>query len=231
MGGGLGPKSIVLLLLILVFAESGFAQREFVKRVVKPPLDLGAEINAQIANLPMVGGYPAGTVTIPPGDYFQSTAVIVNSPRVSIVGAGSGAVQITCTMNAPCWEIRLNPFVVIPQVGGQIGGFTLTGQGSNANAVGIHMGDITCTKLEDILIQGFTGPNAVGMWWDNINGWTERINVQRVNLYANTTNYKFTDSGGPSVGNGSFCYNEWLDLRMNVGAGQKGIDFQGGTLC
>jgi hypothetical protein len=211
--------------------DSSFGQERSVKRAVKPPLDLGAEINAQIANLPIIGGYHAGIVTIPPGNYFQSTPVIVNSQKVSVIGAGSGAVEITCTMNAPCWEIRLNPFVVIPQVSGQIGGFTLTGLNSNPNAVGIHMGDITCTKLEDILIQGFTGGNAVGMWWDNITGWTERINVQRVNLFNNTTNYKFTDTGGPAVGNGSFCYNDWLDLRMNVGQGQKGIDFQSGTLC
>jgi hypothetical protein len=227
----LRATSLALLLALFALADSSFGQERSVKRVVKPPLDLGAEINAQIANLPMIGGYHAGIVTIPPGDYFQSTPVIVNSQKVSVIGAGSGAVQITCTMNAPCWEIRLNPFVVIPQVSGQIGGFTLTGLNSNPNAVGIHMGDITCTKLEDILIQGFTGPNAVGMWWDDITGWTERINVQRVNLFNNTTNYKFTDSGGPAVGNGSFCYNDWLDLRMNVGQGQKGIDFQSGTLC
>jgi hypothetical protein len=224
-------RAAALFLVSFAFAGGAFGQGQLVKRVVKPPLDVGAEINAQIANLPMVGGYHAGIVTIPPGDYFQSTPVIVNSPRVSVIGAGSGAVQITCTMNAPCWEIRLNPFVVTPQVSGQIGGFTLTGLNSNPNAVGIHMGDITCTTLEDILIQGFTGPNAVGMWWDDITGWTERINVQRVNLFNNTTNYKFTDTGGVSVGNGSFCYNDWLDLRMNVGQGQKGIDFQSGTLC
>jgi hypothetical protein len=130
-------------------------------------------------------------------------------------------------MNSPCWDIRLDPFVTEPQVGGQIGGFTLIGQSGNPNAVGIHMGDITETRLEDILIQGFTGPNAVGLWWDNINGWTERINVQRVNLNGNTTNYKFTVSGNP--GTASFCYNQWLDLRMFVGVGQKGSTFRAET--
>jgi hypothetical protein len=200
-----------------------------VKRRIPDPLDLGAAINAQIASLPTIGGYKAGTVVIPPGDYFQSTPVIVNSPRLSVVGAGSGAVRITCTMNVPCWEIRLNPFVTEPQVGGLISGFTLIGQSTNTNAAGIHMGDITNMRLEDILIQGFTGPNAVGLWWDNINGWTERINVQRVNLNGNTTNYRFTNSGGPATT--SFCYNQWLDLRMDVGQNQKGIDFQAGDLC
>jgi len=190
--------------------------------------DLGAAINASIDSLPMIGGYKAGVITIPAGSYMQSTTVYVNSPRVSIIGAGSAAVEITCTLNSPCWEIRLNPFTVAPIAGGQIGGFTLTGLASNPNAVGIHMGDITNTKLEDILIQGFTGANAVGLWWDNINGWTERINVQRLNLNSNTTNYKFT-TAGPAFS--SFCYNQLLDIRMNVGAGQKGIDFQRGWLC
>jgi hypothetical protein len=212
----------------LFFAGNAFGQAHVVTRV-KQPLDLGAEINARIASLPTIGGYKAGRVEIPVGDYFQSTPVIVNSPRVSIVGVGAGAVQITCTMNAPCWEIRLNPFVTDPQVGGQIGGFTLIGQLTNPNAVGIHMGDITNIRLEDILIQGFTGANAVGLWFDNINGWTERNNIQRVNLNGNTTNYKFTNSGTPATA--SFCYNQWLDLKMNVYTGQKGIDFQGGNLC
>ncbi len=191
--------------------------------------DFGATVNRWIDLLPTIGGFKAGVISIPEGIYTQSTTIHVNSPRVSIIGAGSGVVQITCLMNSPCWDIRLDPFVTDPQVGGQIGGFTLIGQSGNPNAVGIHMGDITETRLEDILIQGFTGPNAVGLWWDNINGWTERINVQRVNLNGNTTNYKFTVSGNP--GTASFCYNQWLDLRMFVGVGQKGIDFQGGDLC
>jgi hypothetical protein len=230
MEAGLTAKSTVFLILLVIFSESSFGQRQLVKRAVKAPLDLGAEINAQIALLPVVGGYPAGTITIPPGEYFQSTPVVVNSPRLSIVGANSGAVQITCTMNGPCWEVRLTPFVVLPIIGmgGQIGGFTLNGLASNANGVGIHLGDITSIRLEDIAIQAFTGANAAGMWWDNINGWTERMNVQRVNLSTNTTNFRFTSSGSA---NNSFCYNQILDLRMNVGGNEKGIDFQSGWLC
>jgi len=112
--------------------------------------------------------------------------------------------------------------------GGQFGGFTLIGQSGNANAVGIHMGDIIESNLEDILIEGFTGKNAVGLWWDNINGFTERTNVQRLTLDSNTTNFRFTAASPDVV---SFCYNQLLDIRMNVGAGQKGIDFQSGWLC
>jgi hypothetical protein len=220
---------IMLWFVLVAFANDAFGQGHFVKRVPKDPLDLGAEINAQIASLPTIGGYKAGTVTIPPGVYFQSSAVIINSPRVSVIGAGAGAVQITCTMDSACWDLRLNPFVADPQVGGQFGGFQLIGLSTNPNAVGIHMGDIAYLRLEDIVIQGFTGINAAGMWWENINGWTERNNVQRVNLYRNTTDFRFTNSGGPVTT--SFCYNQLLDLRMNVGPGQKGIDFQSGVLC
>ena len=220
--------AIIFFLASLGFGGTAFGQRAlaFPAQVVT---DLGTTINASIDLLPTIGGYKAGVITIPAGSYTQSTTIHVNSPRVSIVGAGSGAVEITCTMNSACWDIRLNPFVTEPKVGGQIGGFTLIGQSGNPNAVGMHMGDITNTRLEDILIKGFTGPNAIGLWWDNINGWTERINVQRLNLDGNTTNYKFTATGGPTAT--SFCYNQLLDIRMNVGAGQKGIDFQSGWLC
>lgn len=214
-------------LVSLTFAGPALGQYELAVPA-NPAADLGATISASIDRLPTIGGYKAGVITIPSGSYTQSTTIYVNSPRVSIMGAGSGAVEITCTLNSPCWEIRLNPFRTTPIAGGQIGGFTLTGLASNPNAVGIHMGDISNTRLEDILIQGFTGANAVGLWWDNINGWTERINVQRLNLNSNTTNYKFT-TAGPLFS--SFCYNQLLDIRMNVGAGQKGIDFQSGWLC
>ena len=219
--------------LIFFLASLGFSGAAFGQKSSTIPAstfsDLGTAINASIDLLPTIGGYKAGVITIPTGSYIQSTTIHVNSPRISIVGVGSGAVQITCTLNAACWDLRLNPFVTDPEVGGQIGGFTLIGLPGNPNAVGIHMGDITNMRIEDVLIQGFTGPNAVGFWWDNINGWTERNNIQRVNLYSNTTDLKFTNSGGQMTT--SFCYNQWLDLRMNVGQGQKGIDFQGGDLC
>jgi hypothetical protein len=195
----------------------------------QPITDLGATISAEIAMLPTIGGYQTGTVSIPAGVYNQSSVILLNSPRVSIIGAGSGAVTINCVMNSPCWEIRLNPFVTDPQGGGQLGGFTLVGLGTNASAVGIHMGDFTGLRMEDIVIQGFTGANAVGMWWDNLNGWIERTTIQRLTLNSNTTNYKFTNAGNDHTS--SFCYNQWLDFRMNVNGGQKGIDFQNGNLC
>ena len=219
--------------LIFLLASLGFSGTAFGQKPLALPAqavtDLGATINASIDLLPTIGGYKAGMITIPAGIYTQSTTIHVNSPRISIIGAGSGAVEITCTLNSACWDIRLNPFVANPAVGGQFGGFTLIGLPGNANAVGIHMGDITESRLEDIMIEGFKGQNAVGLWWDNINGWMERINVQRVTLMYNTINFKFTNSGGP--GTTSFCYNQLLDLRMNVGAGQKGIDFEGGDFC
>jgi hypothetical protein len=218
--------------LTFFLASLGFGGTAFGQKPLALPAqavtDLGATINASIDLLPTIGGFKAGVITIPPGIYTQSTTIHVNSPRISITGAGSGAVEITCTMDSDCWDIRLIPFVTIPAVGGQFGGFTLIGQSGNANAVGIHMGDITESRLEDILIEGFTGKNAVGLWWDNIKGWTERINVQRLTLNSNTTNFKFAAAGPDVV---SFCYNQLLDIRMNVGAGQKGIDFQSGWLC
>src|SRR6267143_613769 len=227
---GLRANVIIgFFLTSLGFGGTAFGQKPL---ALPAPMvtDLGTTINASIDFLPTIGCFKARVITIPPGSYTQSTTIHVNSPRISIIGAGSGAVEITCTMDSDCWDVRLKPFVTEPKVGGQIGGFTLIGHPANANAVGIHMGDITNTGLEDILIKGFTGANAVGLWFDNLNGWTERINVQRVNLDANTTNYKFTNSGG-SATTASFCYNQWLDLRMNVGDGQKGIDFQSGDLC
>ena len=155
--------AVILFLANLGFGGTAFGQKQFA-----PPAnavtDLGATINASIDLLPTIGGFKAGVITIPPGIYTQSTTIHVNSPRVSIIGAGAGAVEITCTMDSDCWDIRLNPFVTEPQVGGQFGGFTLIGLPGNANAVGMHMGDITESRLEDILIEGFTGPKAVGLW-------------------------------------------------------------------
>src|SRR6266403_5752294 len=111
--GGLRATVIGFFLASLGFGGTAFGQRPM---ALAAPMvtDLGTTINASIALLPTIGGFKAGVITIPPGSYTQSTTIHVNSPRISIIGAGSGAVEITCTMDSDCWDIRLVPFLLEP---------------------------------------------------------------------------------------------------------------------
>src|SRR3954466_3548220 len=58
-------------------------------------IDMGAAITSAIATLPSSGGI----VLLPPGDYNQSTPVVITRNNIRIVGAGSG----TFHNIAPFW--------------------------------------------------------------------------------------------------------------------------------
>jgi hypothetical protein len=186
--------------------------------------DLGTTLTKMIGDLPQVGGYSSGLIVIPGGSYRQSSEVRLESPYLSVIGIGSGSVQITCTLASDCWRVNTNPFTTTQA--GKIGGFTLIGEGEKNSANGIHMGDIIGLQLDDIRVTGFTGPGSAGLWLDNVTGFTERTVLTKVHLDGNTKNIRFTVNGG----DGSFGYNRFLDLRINVNQDQIGFSMESGSL-
>ena len=184
--------------------------------------DIGAKINAAIASL----GKSGGTVVIPAGTYNEvKTTVKVNSPNISITGAGSAAVQINYTGSGDFVLVEMEPFVLTQA--GKIAGFTVNGTRSGKS--GIHIADTIGAQLDDIVVNGFNGPSGVGIWLDNIIKFTERIQVTRVQAGYNTKGVRFTNSNGNSY-NLSFGYERILDLRVNVGANQIGLAVDGGNI-
>ena len=183
---------------------------------------IGAKINAAINSL----GKSGGTVVIPAGTYADvKTTVKVSSPNISIVGAGSAAVQINYTGSGDFIRVDMDPFVLTQA--GKIAGFTVNGTHSGIS--GIHVADTIGAQLDDVVVNNFNGLSGTGIWLDNIIKFTERIQLTRVQAGYNTKGVRFTNSNGNSY-NLSFGYERILDLRVNVGANQIGIAVDGGNI-
>lgn len=185
--------------------------------------DIGVQLNAAIARLPLFNGYSAGTVRLT--GYFgiqaTSTTVTVTSPYLSIVGPGSGALVIQYNGTGDFLRINTSPFSTTQA--GKISGFTING--TSGGRSGIHIGDIIGMELDDIVISAFTGASASGLWFDNVTNWTERTNLSRVWVDNCTKEYRFTVNGGTA----SFGYTRVKDGRMNVRTSQIGISLEAGT--
>jgi len=188
--------------------------------------DLGAQINAAIRSL----GRNGGMVVIPAGVYNNvATTVSINTANISIVGSGSNATQINYTGAGDFIRMQL-PFPKPPNPGpqaGKIAGFTING--TPAGRSGVHIGDVQGAELDDLVVTGFIGPNGIGIWFDNVVWFTERIQVTRVWANHNKKGLRFTNSGG-TASQISFGYEQILDLRVNVGPNQTGISVEGGNL-
>jgi hypothetical protein len=192
--------------------------------------DYGAWINSAIAALPTVGGFASGTIILPAcaTTVTQSTPVVVHSPYVSIIGAGSGALQISCTVTTDCWNIKTVAFGV--NISGSFGGFTLIGQGSaNANAVGIHTGDMVGASFSDIEIDNFLGTSSSCFWMDNQSGWFERNKIDRLQTGIHqatqsgcTKNIRATVTGGTN----SFARTRFTNSYISVAAATTGISLE-----
>lgn len=188
--------------------------------------DIGAKINAAISSL----GQNGGTVVVPAGAYTKvTTTVKVSHFNISIVGSGSNATQIDYVGTGDFIRVQM-PNVcsscVAPQAG-KISGLTINGTASGRS--GIHIGDVIGAQLDDVVIQGFTGAAAAGIWFDNVTSFTERIQITRVWANQNTKGVRFTNSGG-TASQISFGYERILDLRVDVGPFQTGISVESGNL-
>jgi parallel beta-helix repeat protein len=83
------PYRNILVLVLLTFAGIAASWAEAaVKVVVKPGVDIGAEVNAAIASLPN----KTGIVQLPAGSYIQSKTISVSGTGIHIVGADPGTV-------------------------------------------------------------------------------------------------------------------------------------------
>jgi len=217
---------ILFFCLLLLCPLRASAQQIITPQGSRRVNDVGVQIMTAMAALPKQEGYPSGSIQLTPGNYIQSTPVVIASPYVSVTGTGpSSAVQIHCAPSlgaTPCWSITTSPFSVMKA--GSFSGFTLNGPGAYAaGAVGIEAGGITAAVFQDIVIQGFTGLGSVGMLWSNPRGtWSERIVLDGIHLNSNYTGLKFIDPNS----SGDFFYWNVRDLQLNVPSDGIGVDLE-----
>jgi hypothetical protein len=178
--------------------------------------DVGAEINSAMGALPATGG----VVVLDPGVYSYSTTVNVTKP-VLIEGAGGVSTQLNYTGIGDA--IVMHCGVTAPYLSCGIIGIDLTGN-ANPNAVGIHNIDTTGPVYDDDIVQGFTGTNGIGMWWDNQVLFSERVTLRKLSIYNNTYGWKYSNSNSANPANSvSFAYWRVSEVHFQIGAGQTGI--------
>jgi hypothetical protein len=192
--------------------------------------DYGAWFNAAVA------AANGGEVILAPSStpVNVSTTMSVTAP-VHIHGPGKAALKINCTMNADCMNVHMSPFTIY-LTGTEIEGFSLIGQGTaNANAVGVHWGDILDARFDDIGIDNFRGANSACSWGDNINGFSER------NLFTHidtglapgeqngcTKDWKWTNTSNTALSS-SFAHNHYAFNKYSIFDGQTAFSFEGGN--
>lgn len=210
--------------------------------------DFGAWVNSAIANLPAVlptindgtHTYKQGTIYLYPpaagGPITVSTTISVNSPSVRLVGTGSTSLILNCPASVDCIRFTTNPFNQSP--GAEVSGITLSGNSTATS--GLHIGDLMNLKLSDLYIKNFTSTvaqdgtgsaGAVGLWMDNVLGFTERLQYAAIVLDTNTIGMKMTNSStGCAAFSTSFSYwagSGWFNMRVN--GSQIGFEAGAGT--
>lgn len=153
------------------------------------------------------------------GDAYTATggagtvAFDISLPTVSL---DMGGATITYTGSGVCVRTRMDPMTNTPA--GLVSNGTIDGTGAGAGAVGFEMGQIVGAKRFGVTVQNFSGVGSVG--WDFYNAtvpsWMERCVFLACESRDNTIDYRFRAVASAP----SFLYNNFADLRFNVGSGQ-----------
>jgi hypothetical protein len=117
-------------------------------------------------------------------------------------------------------RIQISPFSTTPA--GIFGGFTMDGSGASAGVAGVHFGDIVGATWNPTIVQNFSGAGSKGWWLDNRTNWTEENVFVNCASLINTIGLLFDVNGGAN----SFGYNTFVHFRVQVNAGQTGVQSQ-----
>jgi hypothetical protein len=199
-------------------------------------LDIGAEVNTEIAMLPTVTQnsqtWAQGTVTIPAGNYSQSTTIVLNSPYVNLhceygailtyVGSGD-AIRIL-----PSAQIT-GPAPTQPNQGPSVQNCSIYNASSTATS-GIHAGDISRITLTNVAVNNFNAtPTSAGFWFDNTVSFTEGMALIDLSSNNNSIGMRFTNTAGSTLTE-SFGYTSIRGFRAQVRTNQIGFSMETGTL-
>ncbi len=199
-------------------------------------LDIGAQVNNEIASLPTVTQnsqtWAQGTVIIPVGNYWQTTTIVLNSPYVDL-RCESGTIL---TYAGAGDAIRILPSAQIagnaptqPNQGPSVENCSIYNVSPTAIS-GIHAGDISKIHLTNVAVNNFNGtPTSAAYWFDNTVSFTEGMAL--VDLTANNDSIamRFTNTAG-NVLTQSFGYESIRGFRGKVGTNQIGLSVETATL-
>jgi|GEM_PF-6854804 len=210
---------------------------EFVDFYGADPTGVAASDTAFAAAYAALGGDTGeGNLLLGIGTY-KLTSFVCKSPNIGMQGPGSASCVIKSYATGDTLRINsltFNHTSAFSQTfkGGKWSGFTIDGTNAGSSASGMHYGDIMGGRFEDIIIQNFSGTSAIGLWMDNVNGWTERMTWSGLQVINCTKCILFDVNSGASSGAGysSFSYSEFLSIALAPLANQDGIVIRNGSL-
>lgn len=153
------------------------------------------------------------------GQYFKGQGIGVTT--IDFRGTGAGL---------KCWDstVATNGISAPGRGGGILGGLMIDGiNNTNANAIGLQIGDLLHPVVENVRITGFINSGCIGFLGQNRYSWTE-YGKFRVMSDFNTNCFVFESHAShplPYGGKSSWSYNV-LDLAFNAEANQNGVIFR-----
>jgi hypothetical protein len=179
-----------------------------------------------------------GYVSLAANANYYLNAPLVMPYNGTLQGAGKGSTILNCvgtpggTNNAFIyWHATALVGAGLPYAalnGGIIRDVTIDGTNAAANTAGLDWGDAWGMRIHDIRVQNFTASGCVGFWGISRYNWTEKANVQGVELINNATQGIIDGNQGSGHVSPSWEYCSF-DFNVFVASGQQGIVIQGGA--
>ena len=156
----------------------------------------------------------------------------ISSPFVRIEGQANGSTQwfYTGAANTSCLYWTANPFGGEFDGSGGLYNVTINGYGTTGATYGLTTCDISGFVMRNVVIQNFTGVNAVG-WNDiTVSGYNEKFDVQDLSLQNNTSGWTINPGGGsPGYPATTFGYGKF-NVKFEVWSGQTGLQMVNGSI-
>jgi hypothetical protein len=229
----LGPDGLVPDEYLPTFPD----EKYFVDKWGGDPTGAVSSDAAITAILADMGDKPA-TIVFGPGSYKVSTTITLG-PYQSVEGSGREATVLYFSGTADCISMRdPAPYISAleyfpggaggPRWAGHIKDLAINGDAAGANAVALHVGDITRPVITGVNLWNFRGAGAKGLWFDNRVSWCEKVQAE-VSFQYCTEAVVFEDNADYSgVPPGtfpwakSFAYSEFI-FHFGQQADQQGV--------
>lgn len=193
------------------------------------PTGAAASDSAIAAAITAIGS-GKGTIEFGVGTYKLNSTQMLSFPGQYFRGQGLEATVIDYRGTGPglkCWDstVPTNGLSAPGYGGGITGGLTIDGtHNSNANSIGLQLGDLVGAIVENVRIIGFINSGSIGFLGQNRYSWTE-YGEFRILSQFNTNCFVFESHPSHPLSNGgksSWSYNTF-NFGFNAEANQNGV--------
>ncbi len=186
-------------------------------------------VTAALADL----GTSRGIIEFGVGTYRLDSSKVLAHAGQYFKGQGIGVTTIDCRgtgSGLQCWDstVPTSGLSAPGRGGGVIGGLTIDGtNNSNANSIGLQIGDLINPVVENVRIVGFINTGCIGFLGQNRYSWTEYGKFQITSDYNTNCFVIESHASHPLIAGGksSWSYNT-LDFGFSAEANQNGVIFR-----